>query len=105
MGSNNSTLGTILITTSAFLSGFALGVLLAPRSGKENRQWIAEQADDLTDWVDNYSKQAINETEEKIKDIKKDVQKNLKDSFPDLYKVTEDIGLKEEELINNRDDE
>lgn len=99
MSQSNSTLTVVLATAGAFFTGVAVGLLLSPRSGKENRRWIKEQAEDLTDWVDQHSKEAYHLTENKFNHLKSDVKKKIKDTIPDLYEATEDIHLNEAELI------
>lgn len=99
MSSSKSTLGIMLATAGSFFTGVAVGLLIAPKSGKESRVWIKRHADDLGHWVDEHSREAVHETEEKIKHIQDDVKKKIKDTIPDLYEATEDIHLSEEELI------
>lgn len=99
MSTAKTVLTVTLATAGAFFTGLAVGLLISPRSGKENRTWLKQHAEDLGDWVEDHSKEAIQETEEKIKHLQQDVKKKIKDSIPDLYEATEDIHLTEEELI------
>ncbi|NUQ81145.1 MAG: YtxH domain-containing protein [Bacteroidetes bacterium] len=40
----NELVDKIIIASLAFLGGVAVGMLFAPKSGKENRQWVKDQA-------------------------------------------------------------
>ena len=104
MSQSKSALTILLATAGAFFTGVAVGLLISPKSGKDNRKWLRQQADEMTDWVDQHSKDALHITENKISSIKKDVQKKIKDSIPDLYEATENIHLTEEELIEREND-
>ncbi|NCP84905.1 MAG: YtxH domain-containing protein [Bacteroidetes bacterium] len=99
MSTTKTVITVTLATAGAFFTGLAVGLLISPKSGRENRGWLKKQADEIGDWVEEQSKEAIHETEEKIKHLQQDVRKKIKDSIPDLYEATADIHLSEEELI------
>lgn len=103
--SKKSSIGTFFLTAGAFAGGVITGLLLAPKSGRESREWIHNQADEVADWVDAQGKKAVHDAEERVKHLKEDVEGNLKKNFPDLYEATQEIGLRDEELVNERDDE
>jgi gas vesicle protein len=102
--STKSVLTVALATAGAFFTGVAVGLLIAPRSGRENRIWLKNQALEVADWVDQHSKDAIHETEERIKHIQHDVKQKIKQNIPDLYEATSDVHLSEEELIEREHD-
>lgn len=58
----------VLIAGLAFLGGVAVGMLFAPKSGRENRQWVKDQAGKIKDSAVNLGKKAedkINEMRDK----------------------------------------
>lgn len=104
MSTTKSIVTVVLATTGAFFTGLAVGLLVAPRSGKENRRWLKQQAGDITDWVDYQSKEALNRTENKFNHLKADVKTRIKNSIPDLYEATADFQLDESELIERENE-
>ncbi|TNE73831.1 YtxH domain-containing protein [bacterium] len=102
--SSKSPITVILATAGAFFTGVAVGLLIAPKSGRENRDWLKSQALDVSDWVGQHSREAIHETEEKIKTIQHDVKQKIRENIPDLYEATSDVHLSEEELIEREHD-
>ena len=89
-------------TLTSFVSGLALGLLLAPKSGRENRAWIAQNAEELSRWADEKSKDALVLSEKQLKHLADNIKHSLDDNLPDLYKATEHIDFKEEK--NNSSD-
>lgn len=104
MSTTKTTITVVLATAGAFFTGLAVGLLVAPRSGKENRKWLKQQAGDITDWVDHQSKEALQHTEDKFNHLRDDVKKRIKNAIPDLYEATEDIHLNESELIERENE-
>lgn len=86
-----SNLGLFLLATSSFVGGMALGILLSPKSGRENREWIASNATELADWVDEKGRDAIHQGEEQISHIRRNLHEGIKSNVPDLYEATEQI--------------
>lgn len=82
-----------IITFSAgfFVGGLVTGMLLSPKSGADNRRDIANKAKKAGDWVENQGKAISREASTKMD--------TLKDVVPDLYKATEHLDLKEEDLM------
>ena len=99
MATTTSKLTTIIAVAGSFTSGFLLGLLLAPKSGKENREWIAKQTDDVTNWIDKKGKETIENTEKQIKNFSTNIRSNVNKSIPDLYSATEGLSFEEEELM------
>jgi len=83
-------------TLTSFVSGLALGLLLSPKSGRENREWITQNAEELSKWADQKSKDALELSEKQLKHLAENIRKSLDDNLPDLYKATENIDFKEE---------
>lgn len=95
-----STLTKLLLATSSFAGGVALGLLLSPNSGKRNRDWVQTHASDVTDWLDDTRKKALNSGNRQLKHIKSQVQRNIDKNVPDLYHATEHIGLDEFDVVD-----
>lgn len=75
-------IGTLLFGATAFAGGIIAGLLLTPKSGKENLDWLETQGRKL-----------------KIDRVSKGIKKTVKDTFPDLYEATENLDFSEEEEI------
>lgn len=90
----NKVLGTILATVASFSVGLTIGMLLSPKSGKENREWISKQSHEAKDWIDNHSQKLLKDSEYKLRKI----TKGVKEALPDLYEATDRIMFDEEEL-------
>jgi gas vesicle protein len=96
--SAQNTLRILAFATGAFLGGLVTGLLISPKTGRENRKWISDHSDELTDWADKKGREFREKTDEKVNHIKTNVRKSVKDSVPDLYEATENLGLKDEDL-------
>jgi hypothetical protein len=79
--SKYSTSEVFIIASAAFLGGLLISALTNPKTGAQNRKWLAESTGEL--------QQKMKQTGEEMKN------KN----FPDLYKATEDLGLTDEDLL------
>lgn len=88
-----------LVTATSFAGGVALGMLLAPKSGKENREWINRHTSELTDWMDDQSREVINRSNRHLAEARKRVQQGIRNNVPDLYDATEEIRLDESPII------
>jgi len=91
MATSTNKLEIILISLASFTTGLAMGMLLAPKSGKESREWLQGQADNAVDWLDEKGHEAIKNTEKKIRQVK--------ESIPDLYTATEELNLDDDDLL------
>ena len=83
-------LGTLITGIAAFAGGVITGLLLTPKSGKENRQWIEDK-----------SHKILEDGEKKIGEVyqgESDTGKWIKDNLPDLYEATELLHFEDEEL-------
>lgn len=92
-------IGSILVATTSFLGGLAAGFLLAPDSGPKNRAWLNEQASELSDWMDRQRKFASHQTDRRIKKLRKNMGRGVKQNFPNLYEATEHIALSDRDII------
>ena len=90
----NRSLGTLLTTIIGFSTGVVVGLLLSPKSGKENRRWISSQTGDAKTWVEHNGTRLVKESEQKLNKIASDVKKII----PDLYEATSAILFEEEDL-------
>ncbi|MFY0697320.1 MAG: YtxH domain-containing protein [Balneola sp.] len=80
-------LGTLITGIAAFAGGVVAGLLLTPKSGKENRQWIEDK-----------SHRILEDGEKKIGEVSKNIKRSVKDNLPDLYEATELLHFEDEEL-------
>lgn len=97
-----SELTLIITATASFLGGMAVGMLLAPKSGQENRKWISSQTHEAADWLDAKSRDAFNLGEEHIENVAQTIKDTVRESVPNLYKATEDIGMEEDDFENQQ---
>lgn len=80
-------IGTLLTGLVAFAGGVVAGVLLTPKSGRENRQWIEDK-----------SHKILEDGERKIDAVSKNIKRSVKENLPDLYEATEILHFEDEEL-------
>jgi gas vesicle protein len=80
-------IGTLLTGLAAFAGGVVAGLLLTPKSGKENRQWIEDQ-----------SHKILEDGEKRIGEVSKNIKRSVKENLPDLYEATELLQFDDEEL-------
>lgn len=81
-------IGTLLFGATAFAGGIIAGLLLTPKTGKENLQWLETK-----------SRKLKKDGEMRIDQVSKGIKKTVKDTFPDLYEATENLNFSEEEEI------
>lgn len=98
--SQRSNLAILIAATSSFVGGFALGLLLSPRSGQENREWISDQTTHARDWVDEKGKDLIHKGEEQFQRLGENVRDEFKKNVPDLYEATENIDMHGDKIID-----
>ncbi|MEP1152389.1 MAG: YtxH domain-containing protein [Balneola sp.] len=80
-------IGTLLTGLAAFAGGVVTGLLLTPKSGKENRKWIEDK-----------SHRILEDGEKRIGDVSRNIKKSVKENLPDLYEATELLHFEEEDL-------
>ena len=88
------TLGTLFTALASFSAGVAVGLLVAPQSGKDNRRWISEHSAEAKDWVEGKSHEILEQSEKKLGKI----QHEIKGSIPDLYEATESLLFDESDM-------
>lgn len=92
-------IGTVLFGAATFAGGMIAGLLLTPKSGKENRKWISDQSKETKHWLDEQSHKLKEDSEKRIDRVSKGIKKTMKDAVPDLYEATESLRISEEEEI------
>ncbi len=84
----------------AFASGMITGLLLAPKSGKENRKWIQDHSKDAKDWIEDKGHHLLEESERRINEVSEEIKKTVKETVPDLYEATESLHLDVDDIEN-----
>ena len=59
----------LLIATSAFLGGVVMGLLLAPRSGRETREYIGQQGEELEQRLRRTGEQVAEQLQESVRQV------------------------------------
>ncbi|MDX1671732.1 MAG: YtxH domain-containing protein [Balneolaceae bacterium] len=90
----------LLITTASFVCGVAAGLMLAPRSGRESREWMTDNATEIANWVDDKGRSVIDKGTTQVRRTQESIHKTVKNSLPDLYEATEQIELSNSSLTN-----
>ncbi len=90
----NNKMRVLLTGLVTFTGGLVVGALMAPKSGKESRQWIQSNSKELKDWAGLKGSQLIEQGESFTREVKR----NLQNPIPDLYKATEDLQLDDDDL-------
>ncbi|MCH8495641.1 MAG: YtxH domain-containing protein [Balneolales bacterium] len=91
----------LFITASGMLAtGLAIGLLLSPKTGRENRATIRKGAHEAGDWMNSQTQNA----RKKATKVGDNIKKSVKDRVPDLYEAT-DFHLTDEEVRSVRDTE
>lgn len=86
--SRKSGFSQFALVATSFVTGIAAGLLLAPKSGRNNRKWVGKNISGLAEWADQKSRMAKN-------GLKKEIDQNV----PDLYRATEHIPLNESDVL------
>ena len=85
---------TVFVALTSFTTGVVVGLLIAPRSGKENRKWVGDHTTEAKHWMEEKSHHLIEESEKRLEKI----SEGIKESIPDLYAATESVLLDEEDV-------
>ena len=96
----NTSFKIILTAATSFAGGYLIGLLTTPKSGRENREWISNNAGEARHWIEEKGHAFKEESERKIDEVTSTIKKSVKDSIPDLYEATEEISLNDEEVKN-----
>lgn len=99
MSKEKSGLGKFLLGAGI---GVGLGILFAPKSGKETRQELKEKMDDLVEKAKNIKAEDVKATiEAKVQEIKEDLKKLDKETVAAAVKSgAAKIKRKADELVN-----
>lgn len=87
----SKTASYLVVAAGAFLGGLALGLLVSPQSGRENRALIRKKSSDVADYVSKKSQK-----------VRSDVSREVNKNFPDLYAATSNIGLNDTDVLTTR---
>jgi gas vesicle protein len=98
MSSRNG-LGILVAAAGFFAAGIAAGLLLSPKSGRENRAYIRKGADDAGNWV--HSKRT--EAQERVHQVSDKVKRTVREHVPDLYEATNGLHLDDNDVRTSRE--
>jgi len=87
------------VTILSFAAGLVAGMLFAPKSGRENREWINDQVSDLGDWVNETGQKSVFRARKELKELRGKVKRGIEKTVPNLYSATDGIELEEKDLI------
>lgn len=90
---------SFLLAATSFLGGVAVGLLLSPRSGDQNRSMLRKNASRLAEWMDNQRKTARDTSSKELQKFRQNVQQGIRRNVPDLYEATEDIELSNNDIL------
>jgi gas vesicle protein len=87
------------VTILSFAAGLVAGMLFAPKSGRENREWINNQVSELGDWVNETGHKSVSMARKELNVLRGKVKKGLDKTVPNLYSATDGMELEEKDLI------
>ena len=87
-------IGILVMAAATFTAGYAIGLLMAPRSGRESRDIIKMKSKDTLNWAEKVGHDVVEESEKRIHEMNEKVHKKVKDVIPDLYEATEDVTIR-----------
>lgn len=93
-----SKITSIVLATSSFIGGMAVGLLLSPRSGAQNRSWLADNTSELKKWIEEQRQAASDKSNKELQEFRRNVQQGIRQNIPDLYDATEHIDLSKNEI-------
>jgi gas vesicle protein len=96
---NNKIFEIAAVTILSFTAGLAVGMLFAPKSGRENRDWINDQVSGLGDWVSETGQKSVFRARTELNDLRSKVKRGIEKTVPNLYSATDGIQLEEKDLI------
>ncbi len=99
---SKNTVGIILAAAGAFVGGVALGMLLAPKSGRENREYLRKSTVDLADWLENQSRDVQSKASKRAHEVAENVRKSVKKNFPDLYDATDSLSMNDDDVLTGK---
>jgi len=87
------------VTILSFAAGLVAGMLFAPKSGRENREWINDQVSGLGDWVNETGQKSVFRARKELNELRGKVKRGIEKTVPNLYSATDGIELEEKDLI------
>lgn len=84
---------SLLLATGSFIGGVTFGLLLTPKTGRQNRAWVYDQAGELSNWIERHQKTFDTKGRLKLNHIRRNVHDGLKQNIPDPYEATEHIVM------------
>jgi gas vesicle protein len=87
------------VTILSFAAGLVAGMLFAPKSGRENREWINGQVSELGDWVNETGQKSVFFARKELNDLRGKVKRGIDKTVPNLYSATDGMELEEKDLI------
>lgn len=91
--------GILVAAVGLFAAGVAAGLLLSPKSGKENREAIRRSADSAGNWV----KARQDEAQKKAQEVSNKVKRTVQEHVPDLYEATNSLRLNDDDVKTSRE--
>jgi gas vesicle protein len=92
-------IGTLMVGATAFAGGLVAGLILTPKSGKENMRWVKDQSNETKRWLEARGHKLKEDGEKRIDRVSKGIIKTVREALPDLYEATENLHFSEEEEI------
>ncbi len=80
------------------MGGVAMGLLLTPQTGRQNRNSIYKHTSKAGNWLNRQRKLAGQKGRNELNNIRKNVHSGLKKNIPDLYTATDQIDLSDHRL-------
>jgi len=90
-----STVTQLFLTTASFFGGLAVGMLLSPSSGKENRKRMQSHASKAADWITDHQNQIIGTGNRHFRKLRSRIRNRVNKNIPNLYHATEQIQFDE----------
>lgn len=89
----------LVITLASFTAGVVAGMLLSPKSGKENRAWINENSRRAGAWINRKGQESVEKAKLELEQLKRRVSEQVDKAVPNLYAATENIALNDRDLL------
>lgn len=88
-------------TVGAFLTGIAIGLLVAPKEGKETRKLIKDKANDLGDNAKQKYEKGLDELAQLTEKLKEGFNKNFDVVKGKATAVADNVGDRVKSVVNN----
>ena len=97
--SDHRVLEIAAISVASFAAGLIAGMLLAPKSGRENRAWVNDRVSSLGEWVNETGQKSVQVARKELGELRHKVKRGIDHAVPDLYAATQGVELKERDLL------